>query len=262
LAAPIAIVASSLLAPSTVNAEPIRVEHLQGTTDGFLLIRSESGAILGHGQLNQVASGDRVTMHLTFNFRDGSLDDEVAVFTQRNVFAFVSDHHIQRGPFFKTDTDMTIDAKGNVTLKTKDKDGKEKVETSQIDVPPDLANGIIGAMLLNLSSKTPDMSVGMVLPAGKGRLVRLHITPEGTRSFTPVVGEHRTANLFRIKIDLGGIAGVVAPMIGKQPSDIIVWILEDDAPVLVREVGQLSEGGPIVSIELAGTSFPRTGPAK
>ena len=60
----------------------------------------------------------------------------------------------------------------------------------------------------------------------------------------------------------GGIAGVVAPIIGKQPADTMVWILEGDAPGFVRQVGQLYEGGPIVSIELSGTSFPRSVPKK
>jgi len=259
---PIAIFAAALSALGPVDAEPVRVEHTQGTLHGFMVLRLESGAIVGHGEFREFATGDRVTVHSTYNFRDGSLDDEVAVFTQRDVFQFVSDHHIQRGPFFKTNIDMTVDAKGAVTIRSKGKDGKEKVETSQIDVPPDLSNGIVMPMLINLSPKAADTSFGMVLPVGKGRLVRLHISPEGTRSFSPVAGVRREANLFHIKIDLGGVAGVVAPMIGKQPSDITVWILEDEAPVLVREDGQLSEGGPMISIELAGANFSRSAASK
>lgn len=244
------------------SAEPIHVIHQQGALHGFLLIRSESGTILGHGQFTQSAVGDRVTAHSTFNFRDGSLDDEIAVFTQRNDFQFVSDHHIQRGPFFKNAIDMLVEANGNVTVKTKDKSGKEKVETSHIDLPPDLCNGIVPALLASISPNKPETTLGMVLPVGKGRLVHLIVTPDGTRSFYAVAGDRQTAHLFRIRIDLGGVAGVVAPMIGKQPSDIIVWYVEDEAPVLVREQGQLAEGTPIVSIELGGASFTRTPAAK
>jgi len=96
----------------------------------------------------------------------------------------------------------------------------------------------------------------MVLPVGKGRLAKLHITPDHTESFTAVQGATRTATVFRIKVDLGGIAGVVAPMIGKQPADVMVWLIEGTSPVIVREDAQLAEGSPIVSIQLAGTSFP------
>ena len=31
-------------------------------------------------------------------------------------------------------------------------------------------------------------------------------------------------------MELGGIAGIVAPIIGKQPPDLHVWILGGDAP--------------------------------
>jgi hypothetical protein len=61
-------------------------------------------------------------------------------------------------------------------------------------------------------------------------------------------------------VDLGGVAGVIAPVIGKQPKDTMVWVLEGEVPGFVRQVGQLYEGGPVVSIELSGTSFPRSAP--
>ena len=34
-------------------------------------------------------------------------------------------------------------------------------------------------------------------------------------------------------IDLGGLAGLVAPLIGKQPPDTQVWVLEADAPAFI-----------------------------
>jgi hypothetical protein len=53
--------------------------------------------------------GDRVTSRLIFRFRDGSIDDDVTVFTQRRVFRLVSDHHIQRGPSFPKPLDFLIE---------------------------------------------------------------------------------------------------------------------------------------------------------
>ena len=224
---------------------------------GFLAVRSASGAIIGHGDYSEAAVGDRVTTRLTLNFRDGSLDDETAVFTQHGTFQFVSDHHIQRGPFFKKALDMQVNANGDVTIRTTGSDGKEKVETNHFDLPPDLSNGIVSTLLLNLPRDASGSTFGMILPTEKGRLAKLDVTSAGTQSFTAVAGYRRKAHLFRIKIELGGVAGVIAPIIGKQPSDIMVWIADGEVPVFVREVGQLSDGGPTVSLELAGTSFPR-----
>jgi hypothetical protein len=229
---------------------------------GFVVVRSETGAPIGHGEYSELAVGDRVTVRFAMKFRDGSVDEETAVYAQRNVMQFVSDHHIQRGAMFKNAIDSTIEANGQYTLRTTGRDGKVKTETSHFDVPPDLSNGILANMMLNLRHDGPGLSVGMILPAGKGRMVRLHIAPAGTASFYAVAGDRRVASLFRVKIDLGGVAEVVAPMVGRQPADLTVWVLEGDVPVMVREVGQLSEGGPIVSIELAGTSFGRTGAGK
>ena len=78
----------------------------------------------------------------------------------------------------------------------------------------------------------------------------------GEEPFSPVLGVHRKATVFRIHPELGGMAGVVAPVLGKQPKDVFVWILEGEVPGLVRVIGPLEEGGPVVSVEPAGASYP------
>lgn len=252
------VVALALFAVSAAiaAADPIQVHHIQGAVHGFLVIRSQAGATLGYGEFTQLADGDRVTAHLVYRFRDGSLDDETTVFTQRGTFQLVSDHHVQRGPSFPKPSDITVEASGQVTTRTPGKDGKENVETQHIDLPPDVSNGMIGTLLANIKPDTPPFKLGMVIPTGgKARLIHLAITPGEQASFT-VAGAARKAHVYVMKLDLGGVVGVVAPIVGKQPSDIIAWILEGDAPLFVREIGQLSEDGPIVSIEFAGATFP------
>jgi hypothetical protein len=245
----------SAASASLATADPIPVKHTQGALHGFLVVRSEGGAALGYGEITQIANGDRVTDHLVYRFRDGSLDDETTVFTQGKTFQLVSDHHIQRGPFFAKPSEVTIAANGDIATTTPDKDGKPKVETQHIDLPADISNGMIGVLLANVDPNGAPFKLAMVVPsAGKGRLIHLDVSAESQASFT-VAGSARKATIYRMKLDLGGVAGVVAPIIGKQPADIVVWVLEGDAPLFVREVGQLSEGGPIVSIEFAGTSF-------
>jgi hypothetical protein len=242
--------------PSLATADPISVRHTQGAVHGFLVVRSQAGAVLGYGEFTQFADGDRVTAHLVYRFRDGSLDDETTVYTQSKTFQLISDHHIQRGPFFPKPSDMTVEASGQVTTRTPGKDGKENVETQHIDLPPDVSNGMIGSLLANVDPGAPPFKLGMVVPSGgKARLIHLNITPGEQASFT-VAGAPRRASIYTMKLDLGGVAGVVAPIVGKQPADIVAWILEGDTPLFVREIGQLSEDGTIVSVEFAGTIFP------
>jgi len=116
---------------------------------------------------------------------------------------------------------------------------------------------MMNALLPNVSPTTPEFKLGMVAPVGKGRLIKLNIAPDAPAKFT-AVGHTYTATVFRIKIEIGGVAGVVAPIIGKQPGDLFVWIAEGPAPQLVRLLGALYDGGPVVSIEMPGASFPRS----
>ena len=65
--------------------------------------------------------GDFTLNGVVFHFRDGSLDDETTVFSQRGTFRLISDHHIQRGPSFPKPIDVFIDAvTGKVTSHAED----------------------------------------------------------------------------------------------------------------------------------------------
>jgi len=249
------LTATIALATAPLHADPIPVRQTQGSMHGFLQIRSEGGIIIGHGELIQTAHGSRVTTELLLHFKDGSTDDETATFTQEHTFSLVSDHHVQKGPYFPKPLDMLVEANGQITTKTIDKDGKEQVETQHLDLPPDISNGIIGPLLLNAPSATDPFKLSMVAPVGKGRLIKLAVNSEGEQTFS-VVGMTRKARVYRLHIDLGGVVGVVAPIVGKQPDDVHIWVIEGTAPESVRVVQQLYGGGPVVSIELAGATFP------
>ena len=70
-----------------------------------------------------------------------------------------------------------------------------------------------------------------------------------------MAGHTLKAALFRIHPELGGIVGLIARLIGIQPKDVMVWVLEGEDPAVVRIVGQLGGYGPLLSSELDGTSF-------
>ena len=244
------------LATHPTLADPIPVKHAQGMVHGFLTIHSGAGLTIGYGEFTQTTDGDRITDRLVYHFRDGSLDDETTIFTQHETFKFVSDRHIQRGPFFPIQSELNVDAGGSVTLHSIDKQGKSQDTTTHMDLGTDISNGMIGTLLINIPPNAPDFKLGVVVPAqGKPRLIHFAVSSAGQQSFS-VVGYPRKASVFRMKPEIGGIEGVLAPIVNKQPPDIVIWVLEGDAPLFVREVGQLSEDGPIVSIEFAGATFP------
>ena len=243
-----------MLAAGAAHSAPVTVKHTLGAERGFLVVRSEAGKQLGDGELVQYATGEEVHTTLTFRFLDGSVDEETTVFRQHGTFQLVRDRHVQHGPFFKEDTDITVDAgTGMVTVKTTNKKGETKTESNHMDLPNDVANGMVGSLVLNVS-RDAAFSVGMVATTDKGRLIKLDFTNAGEQSFR-IAGKTRKATVFRIHPNLGGVAAVIAPIIDKQPKDIMLWVLEGDVPAFIREVGQLSQGGPVVSIEFAGTSF-------
>jgi hypothetical protein len=70
------------------------------------------------------------------------------------------------------------------------------------------------------------------------------------------VGSRRKAMRFVLKIELGGVAGVIAPLIGKAPPEIQIWIIGGIAPAFVREEGPLYQGGPVWTIELTSPTWP------
>lgn len=237
------------------SAERIPVKHIQIPEHGVMTARSEAGKIIAQFEFLQTVQGDEVTMRLTYHFVDGSIDEETTTFTQQGTFRLIRSHQVQKGPFFTRPVDFTVDAaSGIVTRRTTDKNGKVHVESEHVGLPDDLANGFIGTLLLNVPHNTAPFRVGMLAPIEGGRLIKLLISPEGEQPFH-MAGQNRKATVFRIHPELGGIVGVIAQLIGLQPKDVMVWILEGEEPAVVRIVGQLGGYGPVVSSELEGTSF-------
>jgi hypothetical protein len=253
----ILLACSILLPQEPILAAPIAVRHTEGLVHGFLTLRSQAGELLADGDLIQVAHGDRVTSRLVFHFKDGSVHDETAVFAQRRNFRLLNDHLIQKGPAFQHPMEVMIDAlTGQITVHTADDDGKEKVMTEHLRLPPDVSNGLVLTLLKNIRSDVPETKVSMVAASPKPRLVKLAITPQGEEPFS-VGGSSRKAEHYLVKVEIGGAAGVIAPLLGKQPPEVHVWILGGTAPAFVKSEGPLYYGGPIWRIELTSPVWPQ-----
>ncbi len=244
----------SVFAPKPLAADSVPVRRTQGTFHGFLVLKTTDDKTIASGDLIQVAHGARVTSRLTFHFHDGSLDEETTVYSQHKVFRLISDHHVQRGPSFPEALNMSINAAtGKVTYR--DKDGRS--EDEQLNPGPEACNGLFIPLLMNIDPAAAPIRLPLVVPTPRPRLVHLLISAEGEDSLS-IGGVRQKATNYRLKIELGGIAGVVAPIIGRQPSDIHAWILGGEAPAFVKGEGQLYEGGPIWRIELVAPVFPPT----
>ena len=246
----------ALVGSRNLHGELVPVRHVEGIVHGFLVLRTLDGDSIADGELVQTTRGDRVTSRLSFRFKDGSAHEETAVFTQRQQFRLVSDHLVQKGPSFARSLDMTIDApSGKVVVRYSD-DGETKTESEQLELPPDLANGLILTLLKNVNPKAPPKSLSFVAATPKPRLVKLEVTAAGSERFA-TGGTGRTATNYRLKVDIGGLSGVLAPLLGKQPPDSHVWILGGEAPAFVKSEQALYLGGPIWRIELVSPVWPR-----
>jgi hypothetical protein len=152
--------------------------------------------------------------------------------------------------------DVLIDVRsGTVTVRSPGKDGKEQVETDHLKLPTDLANGIVPQMIENLRLGVPEASFSMVVMTPKPRVVKL-VTSKVGEDNTTVVGAPRKATHYEIKIDLGGLVGVIAPLIGKAPPTIQMWIINGNAPTFAREIGPLYAEGPMMTTQLASPVWP------
>jgi hypothetical protein len=251
------VVLWTMTAGTAALAEPISVRHIQRPMHRFMVARSEDGKAIARGEFSQVVQGDEVTMRLTYHFVDGSIDDEETTYTQQGTFRLVRNHHIQKGPFFTKPIDFTIEAAtGIVTSRTIGKNGKTHVESMHSDLPDDLANGFVGTLLLNVPPNTAPFRVRMLAPVGGGRLIRLLISPEDEQT-VHLEGQTLKATVFRIHPELGGIVSVIARLLGLQPKDVMVWVLEGEEPAVAVIVGQLGGYGPVVSSELERASFAK-----
>ena len=248
--------AASSLHPA--SAEPISAQHKQGSMHGFLLVKSPQGKVIAVGEVVQLAEGVRLHSRLVFHFRDGSLDDETTVLLQRETLTLLRDHHVQKGPEFPTPLDVTINVPAGEVTWLDTKDGKIEINKRHMELPSDLANGIIPLVMDNVRPNVAETKVSYLASAPKPRVVKLSIKPEERESFT--VGDLPFfATRYVMHIELGGFAGIIAPMVGKQPLDIHHWVTTGEVPSYVRMQGPFYMGGPVWTVELASPLWSHDG---
>jgi len=245
------LVAVALLGSScSTQGQTPKLRFRTASEHGFVVLRDPAGAIIASGEATQVPSEHRITLRVVFHFRDGSIDDETTLYSQgEETLRLISDRHIQRGKSFPHPCDVMIDVTNQqVSFRDLSKSTNE-VTTEHMDLPPDTSNGLLMPLIQNMQANTP-IEVPYVALAPKPRMVKLAIAKGGDDQFT-VGGRSYRAAKYDVKVHIGGVAGAVAPMIGKQPPDTYAWVTESRVPAVIRLDSALYTDGPIWSVQFA-----------
>ncbi len=253
------IVLSVGSASPDAEAGAVAVRYTEGVTHGFLTLHSTAGDLLAEGDLLQVVRPAGVDSRLVFRFKDGSLYDETVVFTQSKVFTMGSYRLVQRGPSFPEEVEISVDRereKGRYKVKSRRTGGEAETATGEVELPPDVYNGMFITILKNLP-KGAGETVHVLAFTPKPTLIQVELTPQAAE--TVLTGERRVpVTHYVLKPKLGLLRGAAAALFGKTPPDYHCWIVTADLPAFVAIDGPLYTGGPIWRFE---TASPR-GPAR
>jgi hypothetical protein len=239
-----------------VEAEPIKVRLREGTARGFLVVRPPGGEPIAYGELRQKPVGTLVESRLLLKFKDDSAYDESLTFSQQGVFRLEAYRLVQRGPSFPI-TEVSFDRKsGQYKARTQEKkEDEEKTASGALSMPDDLYNGMVLTLLKNLSPGA-GTTVQMAAFTPKPRLIKMELTPEGTERV--LVGDQAMkATRYLVKLEVGGLTGVIASLIGKDPPDLRYWLVAGEVPAFVRFEGAMYLNGPVWRLELTTVAWPK-----
>jgi len=252
----LAVVSTAMAQERERRVEPaaVAVRYAEGTAHGFLELRTATGALLAHGDLLQVARDRDIERRMVFHFSDASVFEEAVTFTQQGVFTMQHYHLVQSGPAFADDLEVTLARSGQYVVKTKShKDGGGKQYTGRLDLPPDVYNGMVIDIAMNLVTRDTQ-TVHIVAFTPEPRLIGLEIAPSGSQRV--LLGQHaETAVHFKLKPQLGALLKIFATLLGKAPPDSDTWIVMDDVPAFVRFEGPLYSG-PVWRLNLTSPTWP------
>lgn len=249
------LVGACLLAPVPAAAAPIAVRYAEGVTHGFLVVRSADGETLAEGDLLQVAKPEGVDARLVFRFRDGSLHDESVIFTQQKVFTVQRYHLIQRGPTFPQELEVKMERKtGRYEARSRKSGDEPETAAGELDMAPDLYNGMLIYLLKNLPKGTTETVQNAVFMP-KPLVIQLELTAVGEE--TVMAGDRKMeATHFVVTPKLGLVRGAAAALLGKTPPNYHCWVVTSGAPAFVAIDGPLYTGGPIWRIETVSPRGP------
>jgi hypothetical protein len=244
------------------TAGMVKPRFPEGATRGFLVLRSTDDRPVAYGELVSMPKGDLVQSRLLWRFRDGSVQDEVTVYAQQPGLKLVSYKQIQRGPTFPANVEVSFSRDpGRYEVRRQEpkengkKDGKDEVVSGPIDLPADVYNGMTLTVVKNLAQGAT--GTGQMLAfTPKPRLVKMTMRPVAEDPV--IIGEaRRTATRYLIDLEVGGIAGIFAAVVGKEPPDLRYWLVGGDVPAFVKFEGPFFLNGPVWRIEMSSPRWPK-----
>ena len=228
----------------------------EGVAHGFLSLRTPEHGFIASGDLLQVVRRGAVESRMVLRFKDGSVLDETAVFTQERVFTLQSYRLLQKGPTFTEDTEISMERKtGKYHVKTTARDsGKEAMLDGSLTLPADTYNGMALNVAKNLR-KGATATVHMVAFTPTARLIQLEVSTAGEHKV--LVGElAKSATHYVFKPKPGAWLTAISTLLGRMPPDSHAWIVTDDVPAFVRYAGPLHALGPVWHLELTSPRWP------
>jgi hypothetical protein len=244
-----------LAGAARLEAEPVKVRLPEGTTRGFLVLRALGGEAIAHGELMQRTNGTLIESRLTLNFGDGSLWDEQVAYSQKDVLRIESYRHVQKGPSYPS-SEVSFDRRsGRYQARTQEsKDAEIKEASGEMEMPADLYNGMALVLLKNLApGATVSARIAAFTP--KPRLITMDLSHEGNDAVR-IGPATKTARRHLVKLEVGGLTGIVATLIGKDPPDLRYWLVAGDVPAFVRFQGAMYLNGPVWRLEMAPVEWP------
>jgi hypothetical protein len=237
-------------------AAPVPVRWAKGSAHAYLVLRDAQERVIAQGDWWQIPHDDQIEVHLRFDFGDGSLSHETYVLSQRRVWTLLSYKSEQRGPSFPRDIEAQVDrGSGRYTVRTKDRgDGDVDRDEGTIELPEDAYPFGPLAMLLENVKPGEGISGHAVAFTPKPRVLNLEIMP-GVEDRVAVEGTKRKIRRYVVNAKLGGLVGVGASVMGKQPPDLHYWMAGDPMPTFLRVDCPLYPEGPIWHVELAAPEW-------
>ena len=249
-------VTSMLLWSATLHAAPVTVRLPEGNARGFLVLRTLEGTAIAYGELRQKPVGAAIEIVLALTFKDGSVREETATYTQKEVFRLEAYRLVQRGPSFPKQ-EIAFDRKsGQYTAVTQEKkEDEEKSASGPLEMPADLYNGLALVLLKNLApGARASGQVAAFLP--KPRLLKMELGAEGEDRVT-VGGQAKKVIRYLVNLEVGGLTGTLASLVGKEPPDLRYWLAAGEVPAFVRFQGAMYLNGPVWRLEMAPVEWPK-----
>jgi hypothetical protein len=139
-----------------------------------------------------------------------------------------------------------------VTQEKKDKE--EKRSSGRFEMPDDLYNGMPLILSKNVAGAGATFQFAAFTPTP--RLIRTVMSAEGEEHVS-VGGAPKKVIRYLVKLELEGVTGVIAPLIGKEPPETRYWMVAGDVPAFAKFEGAMFLNGPIWRLEQTSPQFTK-----